>query len=80
MNPTISMRQTARYVTQANVFDTFYLGALTDAKITRYAKAGKYGPEAQKRALARQGIRKAKLVRKKTQQTRRQRLLTLLEL
>lgn len=73
--PTVSMSPHARYVTQTNVYGTFYTGPLTDRKIKMYAKLGKYGPEAQKAANANKPIRKAKLQRRETKKEQLLRLL-----
>lgn len=41
--PTISMRQDARYVTQSGLYDCPLLGKLTNRRISKYQKAGRYG-------------------------------------
>ena len=38
----ISMNQSARYVTQQKLWDVPLLGPLTDRKIAKYQKMGKY--------------------------------------
>ena len=43
----ISMQPSARYVTQSSIFDNMYLGPLTNRKIDRYTREGKYGPAGQ---------------------------------
>lgn len=40
--PQISMSRSARYVTQSSLFDNIRLGRLTNAKIAKYQRAGKY--------------------------------------
>lgn len=58
------MSRTARYVTQAAVYDTFYTGPLTDSKIKKYIKAGKYGEDAKRALEETSRVQNAKLLRK----------------
>lgn len=74
--PSVSMSRKAKFVTQSGVYDTFYLGKLTDRKIKAYALAGKYGDEAKRRAEESKPIKRAKLVRRTS--TKREDLLALL--
>lgn len=46
--PSISMRRGANYVTQSSIFSNCTTGPLTDRKISKYQKLGKYGPEGNK--------------------------------
>jgi len=41
----ISMSSNARYVTQQSIYDCPLLGPLTNRRIAKYQKAGRYGEE-----------------------------------
>lgn len=52
--PKLSMKRSARYVTQSSVYDSPLLGVLTDRRIAHYEKLGYYGEAAKRRALERE--------------------------
>ena len=42
----ISMKESARYVTQQSIYDCPLLGPLTNRRIAKYQKQGHYDPQA----------------------------------
>lgn len=65
--PQISMREAARYRTQAGVWDNHVKGPLTDRQIERYIAQGRYGEDARKaQERSPKAVYKAKLVVAKT--------------
>lgn len=56
------MQRSARYVTQASVYDSPRLGPLTDRRITYYTKQGYYGIAAKKRAEEKEKSRRKKIL------------------
>ncbi len=56
------MRLSARYVTQTSIYESPFLGPLTDRKIVKYIKLGYYGEQAKLRQEAKEKQKKHKVL------------------
>jgi hypothetical protein len=68
----ISMNESARYVTQQSIYDCPLLGPLTDSRISKYQKQGHYDPQAVM-------DRRLQVTKRKSRRADKQNILKLLE-